>query len=108
MSVLIGRHCSRIAVKLAEAQLKKTEELLKVEKTSLNNRLRLLDIEIDLASGTVWRAGEVVDLPDLSYRLLAALVERAPVMISKDVGRGSRQRRNPDATCQIAAPGSRR
>jgi len=84
MSVLIGRHCSRIAVKLAEAQLKKTEELLKVEKTRLNNRLRLLDIEIDLASGTVWRAGEVVDLPDLSYRLLAALVERAPVMISKD------------------------
>jgi TolB-like protein/DNA-binding winged helix-turn-helix (wHTH) protein/Tfp pilus assembly protein PilF len=84
MSVLIGRHCRRIAVKLAEAQLKKTEELLKAEKPNSNNRLRLRDIEIDLASGTVWRDGNIIDLPDLSYRLLATLVERAPAMISKD------------------------
>jgi TolB-like protein/DNA-binding winged helix-turn-helix (wHTH) protein/Tfp pilus assembly protein PilF len=81
---LIGRHCSRIAVKLAEAQLKKTEELLKAEKSSSDKRLRILDIDIDLASGTVWRDGVVVDLPELSYRLLEILITRAPAMISKD------------------------
>ncbi len=46
--------------------------------------MRLLELDIDPQSGTVWRHGEVVDLPDLSFRLLMALVERAPALVSKD------------------------
>lgn len=80
----MGRHRNCIAAKLAEALLKKTEDLLKPEKTISDNHLRILDIDIDIASGTVWRDGEVVDLPDLSFRLLMALAKRAPAMISKD------------------------
>jgi TolB-like protein/DNA-binding winged helix-turn-helix (wHTH) protein/Tfp pilus assembly protein PilF len=64
--------------------LKKTEDLLKPKNTISDNHLRILDIEIDIASGTVWRDGEVVDLPDLSFRLLRTLATRAPAMISKD------------------------
>lgn len=80
----MGRHSSGIADKLAEALLKKAEELLKPKKTNSDNYLRILDIEIDRASGTVWRDGEVLDLPDLSFRLLSTLVTRAPAMVSKD------------------------
>jgi TolB-like protein/DNA-binding winged helix-turn-helix (wHTH) protein len=62
--------------------LKKTEDLLKPENTRSDKYLRILDI--DIASGTVWRDGEVVDLPDRSFRLLRALATRAPTMVSKD------------------------
>jgi len=58
--------------------------LLNPEKTISDNKLRILDIEIDVASGTVWRDGEVIDLADLSYRLLLTLATRAPAMVSKD------------------------
>ena len=66
--------------------LKKTEDLLKPENTRSDKYLRILDIDIDIdiASGTVWRDGEVVDLPDRSFRLLRALATRAPTMVSKD------------------------
>jgi len=64
--------------------LKKTEDLLKSENSSSDNRLRILDIGIDMSSGTVWRDGEVIDLPDLSFRLLKTLVEGAPALLSKD------------------------
>ncbi|MDH5262829.1 MAG: winged helix-turn-helix domain-containing protein, partial [Gammaproteobacteria bacterium] len=64
--------------------LKKTEVLLKPKKSLSDNHLRILDIDIDISSGTVWRAGEVVDLPDLSFRLLRTLATRAPAMVSKD------------------------
>ena len=37
-----------------------------------------------MASGTVWRDAVVIDLPDLSFRLLALLASRAPAMVSKD------------------------
>jgi TolB-like protein/DNA-binding winged helix-turn-helix (wHTH) protein/Tfp pilus assembly protein PilF len=46
--------------------------------------LRILDISIDMASGTVWRGSDVLDLPELSFRLLATLATRAPAMVSKD------------------------
>ena len=81
---MIGRHRNWIASKLAEALLKKTEDLLKPNKPFSDNHLRILDIDIDISSGTVWRAGEVVDLPDLSFRLLRTLATRAPAMVSKD------------------------
>lgn len=74
----------RIAAKLAEALLQKTEDLLNPDNTLSFNYLRILEIEIDLTSGTVWREGEVIDLPELSFRLLATLARHAPAMVSKD------------------------
>ena len=47
-------------------------------------RLRIRDLEVDPTSGTVWRDGEVIDLPDLSFRLLMTLVAHAPEQVSKD------------------------
>lgn len=47
-------------------------------------RFRVLDLDIDLDSQTVWRKGEMVPLPDLSFRLLAALVAHAPDTLGKD------------------------
>jgi len=64
--------------------LKKPEVLLKSENSNSDSHLRILDIEIDTASGTVWREREVIDLPDLSFRLLATLARRAPAIVSKD------------------------
>lgn len=58
--------------------------MLKTKKSNSDNYLRILDIEIDRASGTVWRSGEIIDLPDLSFRLLMTLATRAPAMVSKD------------------------
>ena len=87
--------------------------MLKPEKTLSDNHLRILDIEIDIASGTVWRDGEVVDLPDLSFRLLRTLATRAPAMISKDEliaevwGDVIVSDETPDATCQVATAGAR-
>jgi len=46
--------------------------------------LRVLDIDIDTESGTIWRNDEVIDLPELSFRLLVTLVSKAPAMVSKD------------------------
>ena len=58
--------------------------MLKPKNTNSDNYLRILDIEIDSASGTVWRDGEIIDLPDLSFRLLMTLASRAPALVSKD------------------------
>ena len=58
--------------------------MLNSENPNADNRLRVLDIDVDLASGTVWRDGVVIDLPELSFRLLATLVSKAPAMVSKD------------------------
>jgi TolB-like protein/DNA-binding winged helix-turn-helix (wHTH) protein/Tfp pilus assembly protein PilF len=58
--------------------------LLNPEKPNPDNHLRVLDIDIDTTSGTVWRGDEVIDLPELSFRLLVTLALRAPAMVSKD------------------------
>ena len=60
------------------------EDLLKLKKSRYDKYLRVLDIDICPESGTVWRNGEVVDLPELSFRLLLTLATRAPAMVSKD------------------------
>ena len=51
---------------------------------SARSRLRLAELEVDLATGTVWRDGNRIDLPDLSYRLLAVLIAHAPGSVNKD------------------------
>ncbi len=58
--------------------------MLKSEKSSQDKHLRILELLIDRDSGTVWREDEVIDLPELSFRLLVALATRAPAMVSKD------------------------
>ena len=77
-------HLARNPAKLADTLLKKHEDLMKGENIKEFSRLRILDLRIDRRSGTVWRAGELVELPELSYRLLLALVERAPETVTKD------------------------
>lgn len=44
----------------------------------------LADLEINLETGTVSRDGGVIDLPDLSWRLLRELVNAAPHLVGKD------------------------
>ena len=58
--------------------------MLKSENFNQDINLRILDLEIDRHSGTVFLHGEVLDLPDLSYRLLLTLAERAPALVSKN------------------------
>jgi len=48
------------------------------------SRVRLAELEVDIAMGTVWRDGQRLDLPDLSFRLLAALISHAPGGVGKD------------------------
>jgi TolB-like protein/DNA-binding winged helix-turn-helix (wHTH) protein len=64
---------------------------LKSEGTSGNrdsepaaSRVRLAELDVDLATGTVWRDGKRLDLPELSFRLLAALISHAPGGVGKD------------------------
>jgi adenylate cyclase len=47
-------------------------------------RFRVLDLLVDLDRGTVSRGKHAIDLPDLSYRLLAVLISHAPNKVSKD------------------------
>lgn len=47
-------------------------------------RYRVLDLEIDLGRQSVWRGRQELALPDLSFRLLAALVRSAPDRVDKD------------------------
>ena len=47
-------------------------------------RFRVLDLVVDLDRGTVKRGKERIDLPELSYRLLAVLIDHAPNEVSKD------------------------
>ena len=46
--------------------------------------LRVLDLDVDLDRETVSRAKQVIDLPELSFRLFAALIRHAPHRVSKD------------------------
>jgi TolB-like protein/DNA-binding winged helix-turn-helix (wHTH) protein/Tfp pilus assembly protein PilF len=52
--------------------------------TTSPRRFRVDDLEIDLDSESVRRDGVLLDLPDLSFRLLAALVLAAPERVTKD------------------------
>lgn len=45
---------------------------------------RVLDLQIDLTRQTLQRDSELLELPELSFRLLAALVCHAPHTLSKD------------------------
>ena len=47
-------------------------------------RFRLGDLEIDLERESVRRDAEMLELPELSFRLLAALLRRAPERVDKD------------------------
>ena len=47
-------------------------------------RLVVDDLVVDLGEGTVTRGGQAIDLPELSFRLLAALVRHAPAKVDKD------------------------
>ena len=49
-----------------------------------DGRCEVLDLEVDLTRQTVRRGGELIGLPALSFRLLAALIRHAPDPISKD------------------------
>jgi TolB-like protein/DNA-binding winged helix-turn-helix (wHTH) protein len=48
------------------------------------SRLRVADLVVDLDRSSVVRDGRVIDLPDLSFRLLAALIRQAPERVDKD------------------------
>ena len=52
--------------------------------TAPSRRFRVDDLEIDLDGESVRRNGVLLDLPDLSFRLLATLVRRAPERVTKD------------------------
>lgn len=45
---------------------------------------RVLDLEVDLARESVRRGEDEIDMPDLSFRLLATLIRHSPDTISKD------------------------
>jgi len=77
-------NAKRIATKLAEGTMKKAEVLLKADNEEHAERLLVGDLEIDIASGTVYRSGKVLDLPELSFRLLRSLATRAPALVGKD------------------------
>jgi TolB-like protein/DNA-binding winged helix-turn-helix (wHTH) protein/tetratricopeptide (TPR) repeat protein len=47
-------------------------------------RYQVLDLDVDLARRRVLRAGTALELPDLSFRLLAALIREAPDTVGKD------------------------
>ena len=47
-------------------------------------RFRVGDLEVDLDRQSVKRDGQLIELPELSFRLLAMLVRRAPDNVSKD------------------------
>ena len=48
------------------------------------HRFRVLDLDVDLDRETVGRAKQAIDLPELSFRLFAALIRHAPHRVSKD------------------------
>jgi TolB-like protein/DNA-binding winged helix-turn-helix (wHTH) protein/Tfp pilus assembly protein PilF len=58
-----------------------------VDKTvqeTVQGRFRVGDLEVDLDRQFVKRDGQLIELPELSFRLLAVLVRRAPDNVSKD------------------------
>jgi len=48
------------------------------------HRFRVIDLDVDLDRETVSRAKQAIDLPELSFRLFAALIRHAPHKVSKD------------------------
>ena len=50
-----------------------------------SHRCRLEDLDVDLQWQTVRRDGVELELPDLSFRLLATLIRHAPERVTKDV-----------------------
>lgn len=48
------------------------------------SRYQVLDLDVDLTRQRVARAGAELELPDLSFRLLAALIREAPETVGKD------------------------
>ncbi len=55
---------------------------MKAEATA--SRVRLAELEVDLADRSAWRGGERVELPELSFRLLEVLIAHAPGSVGKD------------------------
>ncbi len=51
---------------------------------SPQRQFRVLDLEVDLVHETVSRAKQDIDLPELSFRLFAVLINHAPNRVSKD------------------------
>ncbi len=51
---------------------------------NLPRRFRVLDLEVDLVRETVSRGKQPIDLPELSFRLFAVLINHAPDRVSKD------------------------
>ena len=51
---------------------------------NLPRRFRVLDLEVDLIRETVSRGKQSIDLPELSFRLFAVLINHAPDRVSKD------------------------
>ena len=51
---------------------------------TVQERFRVGDLEVDLDRQSVRRNGQLIELPDLSFRLLAVLVRRAPDNVSKN------------------------
>jgi len=47
-------------------------------------RFRVADLDVDLRRQTVRRKGTELELPDLSFRLLATLIRHAPERVTKD------------------------
>ena len=58
--------------------------MTEASKGSGQTRFRVADLDIDLGRQTVSRDGQQIELPDLSFRLLAVLVRRAPDNVTKD------------------------
>ena len=56
----------------------------KTTQETVQGRFRVGDLEVDLDRQSVKRDGQLIELPDLSFRLLAVLVRRAPDNVSKD------------------------
>ena len=48
------------------------------------DRLQIDDLMLDKGTRQVWRGKQKLDLPRLSYRLLRALVEAAPNVVTFD------------------------
>mgnify|MGYP001057486464 CR=1 FL=1 len=46
-------------------------------------RLRVADLELDLATRRISRAGQVLDLPPIPMKLLEALMRRSPQLVSR-------------------------
>lgn len=57
---------------------------MKPEHENALHRFRILDLDVDLDRQTVRRDNRELELPELSFRLLAALIRRAPEKVSKD------------------------